>query len=78
MLLVFCQQDTLVWELENGIKVETIFLFFWQQQIYIYMDGSKHEMIPYQPSMFVQQGSCDKHPVVFQPRKQQEFLAVLD
>lgn len=46
--------------------------------IYIYMDGSKHEMIPYQPSMFVQQGSCDKHPVVFQPRKQQEFLAVLD
>lgn len=32
MLLVFCQQDTLVWELENGIKVETIFLFLWQQQ----------------------------------------------
>lgn len=32
MLLFSCQQDTLMWELENGIKAENIFLFLWQQQ----------------------------------------------
>lgn len=31
MLLIFCQQDTLVWELETRIK-DIIFLFLWQQQ----------------------------------------------